>query len=216
MIYRLLGKRVLDLALAFPALVVFSPLLLSVALLIRLRLGPPVLFRQQRPGREGQPFMMYKFRTMTNTCDREGRLLPDAERLTKLGRFLRGTSLDELPELLNVLKGEMSLVGPRPLLGQYLERYTLRQARRHEVRPGITGWAQINGRQTVYFSKRLELDVWYIDHLTLGLDLKILFLTIPRALTARGVIPGQDVADVDDLGLSTASPEESAHEVSES
>jgi lipopolysaccharide/colanic/teichoic acid biosynthesis glycosyltransferase len=148
-------------------------MLAGAALLVRLKLGPPVLFRQERPGLNGRPFTIYKFRTMTDEHDAEGHLLPDARRLTKFGRCLRSTSLDELPELFNVLKGEMSLVGPRPLLMHYLERYTPEQARRHEVRPGITGWAQINGRQTIYFSKRLELDVWYVDHVRLGLDLKI-------------------------------------------
>jgi sugar transferase EpsL len=204
--YRCFGKRVLDLALVIPACLILSPALLLVAALIGLRLGAPVLFRQRRPGLEGHPFTLYKFRTMRDTRDGEGRLLPDAERLTALGRFLRLASLDELPELFNVVRGDMSLVGPRPLLVEYLDRYTPEQARRHRVRPGITGWAQINGRQTIYFSKRLELDVWYVDHLTLGLDLKILLLTIPRALASHGVIPGQDVADVDDLGLS-APPE---------
>jgi sugar transferase EpsL len=200
--YRRFGKRLLDLALVIPACLFLSPVLLLVAALVRLGLGAPVLFRQRRPGLEGRPFTLYKFRTMRDTCDAEGWLLPDAERLTVLGRFLRLASLDELPELFNVVRGEMSLVGPRPLLPEYLDRYTPEQARRHQVRPGITGWAQINGRQTIYFSKRLELDVWYVDHLALGLDLKILLLTIPRALASQGVIPGQDVADVDDLGLS--------------
>jgi len=162
-----------------------------------------VLFRQQRPGLGGRPFAIYKFRTMTDARDQQGQLLPDAERLTPFGRFLRSTSLDELPELWNVLQGDMSLVGPRPLLMQYLSRYTPEQARRHEVRPGITGWAQVNGRQTILFSKRLELDIWYVDHVSLSLDLKIILLTIPRAIASHGVVLGQEVTEVDDLGLSS-------------
>jgi len=161
-----------------------------------------VLFRQQRPGLHGQPFTPYKFRTMTDARDAQGNLLPDAERLTPLGRFLRSTSLDELPELVNVLKGEMSLVGPRPLLMAYLDRYTPEQNRRHEVRPGITGWSQINGRQGIPFSKRLELDCWYVDHQSFLLDLRILLLTIPQVFRAQGVILGQKVEEVDDLNLS--------------
>lgn len=211
-LYRHTGKRLFDTLVAAVALGLLWPLLIVLAVLVSARLGTPVFFRQQRPGLHGRPFTIYKFRTMTDARDAKGQLLSDAERLTKLGRFLRRTSLDELPELINVIKGEMSLVGPRPLLMQYLERYTLEQARRHEVRPGITGWAQINGRQTIYFSKRLELDVWYVDHVGFGLDLKILLLTIPRALTTRGVIPGQDVADVDDLGLSAPLPADSTNE----
>ncbi len=211
--YRRFSKRTLDLILALPALVILSPVLLVVAVFVRHQLGTPVLFRQWRPGWHGQPFILYKFRTMSDARDVGGHLLPDAERLTKFGRFLRSTSLDELPELFNVVKGDMSLVGPRPLLMQYLDRYTPEQARRHDVRPGLTGWAQINGRQTIYFGKRLELDVWYVDRVSLGLDLKILLLTVPRALTARGVIPGQDVADVDDLGLSAPLPTEPAKKV---
>lgn len=200
--YRAWGKRILDVLISLPALVILSPLMGGIALLVRWRMGAPVLFRQRRPGLNGKPFTLYKFRSMTDARDAEGNLLPDAERLTALGRFLRKTSLDELPELFNVIKGEMSLVGPRPLLMAYLDRYTPEQFRRHEVRPGITGWAQINGRQTIPFSRRLALDVWYVDHLSLGLDLKILALTIPRALQSRGVVLGQDVAEVDDLGLS--------------
>ena len=207
------GKRLLDLVITLPALVVLSPVLLVLAFLVRVKLGTPILFRQTRPGWHGKPFTIYKFRTMTNTRAADGQLLSDAERLTKLGRFLRSTSLDELPELINVLRGEMSLVGPRPLLMQYLDRYTPEQARRHAVRPGITGWAQINGRQTIFFSQRLALDVWYVNHVTLGLDLKILLLTIPRTLASRGVIPGQDVADVDDLGLSAPPAQDVTQEV---
>ena len=204
--YARYGKRVLDLAITCLALIVLSPLLALTALLVRWQLGAPVLIRQQRPGWHGQPFMLYKFRTMTDVCDAQGNLLPDADRLTSFGRFLRSTSLDELPELFNVLKGDMSLVGPRPLLMEYLERYTPEQMRRHDVKPGITGWAQINGRQSILFSKRLELDVWYVEHLSLFLDFKTLLMTLPRAIRSSGVILGQDVAEVDDLGLSWAHP----------
>jgi sugar transferase EpsL len=200
--YRRYAKRIVDLAMSISALVLLSPVLLATACAVRIWLGSPVLFRQQRPGLHGRPFVLYKFRTMTDARDTCGSLLPDKDRLTKLGRFLRATSLDELPELINVLRGEMSIVGPRPLLIQYLDRYTPEQARRHQVRPGITGWAQINGRQSILFSKRLELDVWYVDHVSASLDSRIILLTIPRAMQSSGVILGQDVADVDDLGLS--------------
>lgn len=183
-----------------------------VAVLVRINLGSPVLFRQTRPGFRGNLFMMYKFRTMNDKRDSDGRLLPDTERLTPFGRFLRSTSLDELPELFNVLRGEMSLVGPRPLLREYLDRYTPEQARRHEVRPGITGWAQVNGRQNIKFSKRLEYDVWYVDHQSFVLDLKILLLTILRVMQREGVKSGQDVQEVDDLGLAAAPSPKTAAE----
>jgi sugar transferase EpsL len=193
--YRRWGKRLFDLVLTLLAFVILSPLLLSLVLLVRVKLGTPVLFRQQRPGRHGQPFTIYKFRTMTEARDANGQLLPDAERLTKFGRFLRSTSLDELPELLNVLQGEMSIVGPRPLLMQYLERYTVEQARRHEVRPGITGWAQINGRNAITWEQKFELDVWYVDHVSLRLDVKIIALTVWKTLKREGISqPGQATA----------------------
>jgi sugar transferase EpsL len=193
--YRRHGKRVLDLVLVFPALILLSPMMLLVVLLIRIRLGKPILFRQQRPGRHGKPFTMCKFRTMTNARDALGNLLLDADRLTSLGRFLRRTSLDELPELFNVLKGHMSLVGPRPLLMQYLDRYTPEQMRRHEVRPGITGWAQVNGRNALTWEQKFALDVWYVDHWSLCLDLKIIALTAWKVLTREGISqPGQATA----------------------
>jgi len=203
MLYLHGGKRVLDLVTAVTLLAILSPILVLVAVAVRGRLGSPVLFRQLRPGLNGKSFVLFKFRTMTDARNSRGELLPDADRLTPLGRFLRRTSLDELPEIWNVIKGDMSLVGPRPLLTSYLERYTPEQARRHAVRPGITGWAQVNGRQTALFSRRLELDVWYVDHLSFWLDLKILVLTIPSTLFSRGVVLGQDVSEVDDVGLST-------------
>ena len=185
--YRRYGKRALDVALCLPALIVLAPVLGLVALLVRLRLGAPVLFRQRRPGLHGQPFTLFKFRTMTDGRDAAGNLLPDAERLPRFGRILRSTSLDELPALLNVLRGELSLVGPRPLLMQYLERYTPEQARRHEVLPGITGWAQVNGRNALSWERKFELDVWYVDHLSLWLDLKIIALTVVKILRREGI-----------------------------
>lgn len=189
-------KRLLDLALAVPAFLLLSPLMLAIALAVRLRLGPGVLFRQQRPGRNGRPFTILKFRTMRAATDAAGRPLPDAERLTRLGRFLRQASLDELPELLNVIRGNMSLVGPRPLLVQYLDRYTQRQARRHEVRPGITGWAQVHGRNDISWEEKFELDVWYVDNRSLRLDLKILLLTVWKVLRREGISqPGQATAE---------------------
>lgn len=158
-----------------------------IAVAIRFFLGSPVLFAQVRPGLHGKPFKMFKFRTMTNRKDALGKLLPDEERMTKFGLFLRRTSLDELPEIFNVLRGEMSFVGPRPLLMQYLKHYTSKQARRHEVLPGITGWAQVNGRNTLNWDQRFELDVWYVDHHNLLVDLKILFLTVWKVLKREGV-----------------------------
>ena len=180
-------KRLLDLVIAATSLLLLAPLLLLLALLIRLRLGTPVLFRQQRPGRHARPFMLLKFRTMTDARDAAGNPLPDAQRLTPFGRWLRATSLDELPELLNVVRGEMSLVGPRPLLMEYLPLYSAEQARRHLVRPGITGWAQINGRNALSWDARFKLDVWYVDHHNLWLDLKILWLTVWQVLRRKNI-----------------------------
>lgn len=177
----------LDLALAVPALSLALPILGIVALLARLMLGGPFLFRQARPGRHGTPFTIHKFRTMTDERDAQGNLLPDRERLTRFGRFLRSSSLDELPELLNVLKGDMSLVGPRPLLMQYLDRYTPEQARRHEVRPGITGWAQVNGRNAVTWEEKFKLDVWYVENMSFWLDLKILGMTVLKVFSREGI-----------------------------
>ncbi len=182
-----LAKRLLDITISLIALLVFAPLLLLIALLVRLQMGAPVLFRQTRPGLGGKPFKMFKFRTMRDAYDAQGNLLPDAERITSLGQFLRRTSLDELPEFINVLKGEMSLVGPRPLLMQYLERYTPEQARRHEVEPGITGWAQINGRNAISWEQRFTLDVWYVDHWSFWLDIKILALSLLKVLKREGI-----------------------------
>ena len=182
-----LSKRLFDLLVSAIGLVVLSPLLLIVALLVVAFHGRPLLFRQVRPGYRGKPFAIYKFRTMTNRIGPDDRLLPDAERLTDLGRFLRSTSLDDLPQLWNILRGEMSLVGPRPLLLQYLERYTPEQMRRHDVLPGVTGWAQVNGRNCLNWEEKFRLDVWYVDHWSFGLDLKILFLTVWKVIKREGI-----------------------------
>jgi sugar transferase EpsL len=182
-----LSKRLFDLLITSLGLVILSPLLLALALSVWLVHGSPVLFRQKRPGYHSQPFMNLKFRTMTDECDARGNLLPDAERLTRLGRFLRSTSLDELPEMLNVLRGEMSWVGPRPLLMQYLERYSPEQRRRHDVLPGITGWAQVNGRNALTWEEKFRLDVWYVDHWSLGLDVKILLQTFWKVVRREGI-----------------------------
>jgi sugar transferase EpsL len=183
----LVVKRAFDLAFALLVLIVLSPLIAFVAVLVRCELGPPVLFCQERPGLHGRPFMLLKFRTMTDARDAQGNLLPDADRLTPFGRFLRSTSIDELPELFNVIKGDMSLVGPRPLLMRYLDRYTPEQMRRHEVKPGMTGWAQVNGRNAISWERRLALDVWYVDHWSLWLDFKIVVLTLWKTLTREGI-----------------------------
>lgn len=179
--------RVFDVAVAAIALVLLSPIILVLALLVRFKLGSPVLFRQIRPGLGGKPFAMIKFRTMTDERGSDGQLLSDAERLTPFGRFLRASSLDELPELWNVLNGDMSLVGPRPLLMEYLPLYTPEQARRHEVRPGITGWAQVNGRNAISWEEKFALDVWYVDNRTFWLDIKILWLTVKKVLVRDGI-----------------------------
>jgi len=185
-------KRLADLAAAAAGLVLAAPVMAVVALAVRCRLGPPVLFSQIRPGRGGKGFTLVKFRTMRNAAGPDGQPLPDAERLTALGRLLRKTSLDELPQLFNVLAGHMSLIGPRPLLVEYLPLYTPAQARRHELRPGITGWAQVNGRNDTIWPRRLELDVFYVDHLSLALDLKILLMTALKVLRREGVSPADN------------------------
>ena len=182
-----MAKRLLDVCLAGIAVVAASPILAIVAHAIGVTMGRPILFRQRRPGLHGKPCKMLKFRTMTSATGADGALLPDAERLTRLGRFLRSTSLDELPELFNVLRGDMSLVGPRPLRMKYLDRYTPEQMRRHEVKPGITGWAQINGRNAISWEEKFRLDVWYVDNRSLWLDLWILVRTIAQVLSRRGI-----------------------------
>lgn len=193
--FRALIKHFFDLLLSLPLLVLLSPVMGVLAVLVRAKLGKPVLFNQVRPGLRGRLFKLHKFRTMRDAYDDKGKPLPDEQRLTPFGRFLRASSLDELPELVNVLKGEMSLVGPRPLLTAYLDRYTPEQARRHEALPGITGWAQVNGRNALTWEDKFRLDVWYVDHQSLWLDLKILFLTIWKALKREGInAPGSATA----------------------
>jgi lipopolysaccharide/colanic/teichoic acid biosynthesis glycosyltransferase len=186
-------KRFADVVGSAVGLIVLAPLLAGIALVVRITMGSPVLFRQVRPGYRGKLFRMYKFRTMRDATGPDGRPAPDAERLTRLGRALRSTSLDELPELWNVLKGDMSLVGPRPLLPEYLPLYTPEQARRHDVRPGVTGWAQINGRNAISWEQKLALDVWYVDHQSLWLDLRILLLTLKKVLVREGINQGEGV-----------------------
>lgn len=186
-------KRILDFFVALNLLVLLSGPLLVLAALVRIKLGSPVLFRQWRPGLGGKPFLMLKFRTMTDARGPQGELLPDVKRLTGFGRFLRASSLDELPELFNVIKGEMSLVGPRPLLVEYLELYTKAQARRHEVRPGITGWAQVNGRNELNWEEKFALDVWYVDNHSIWLDVKILWLTVKKVLVREGISASGEV-----------------------
>lgn len=180
-------KRCFDVLVAVVALLILALPLLALALLVRIKLGKPVLFAQIRPGMHGKPFRMVKFRTMTDARGPDGALLPDAERLPSFGRFLRATSLDELPELWNVLKGDMSLVGPRPLLMEYLPLYSKKQARRHDVRPGVTGWAQINGRNALSWEEKFELDVWYVAHQSFALDIKILWRTARKVLVREGI-----------------------------
>jgi lipopolysaccharide/colanic/teichoic acid biosynthesis glycosyltransferase len=180
-------KRLFDACAALVLLSLLAVPLLVLVLLIRLRLGSPVFFRQMRPGLQGKPFEMVKFRTMTDASDSHGLLLPDGQRMTPLGRWLRATSLDELPELWNVLRGDMSLVGPRPLLMEYLPLYSSEQARRHEVLPGVTGWAQVNGRNAIDWEQRFALDVWYVDHRSFWLDLRILWLTVRKVLQREGI-----------------------------
>lgn len=181
------SKRALDIVVTIVALIALSPFMVIIVLLVALFLGWPVLFIQERPGFRGCTFKLYKFRTMSKERDGNGKLLSDGDRLTHFGRFLRVTSLDELPELVNVLKGDMSLVGPRPLLVQYLERYTREQARRHEVKPGITGWAQVNGRNAITWKEKFKLDVWYVDNRSFWLDVKIIFMTVWKIFKREGI-----------------------------
>ena len=180
-------KRLVDIVVSLVALLLLSPVIVLVAVAVAAKLGRPVLFRQVRPGLDGKPFTMLKFRTMTDARGPDGSLLPDADRLTSLGKWLRRTSIDELPELLNVVRGDMSLVGPRPLLVEYLPLYSSEQARRHEVRPGITGWAQVNGRNAVTWDEKFALDVWYVDHRSIRLDLEILAKTVQQVFSGHGV-----------------------------
>ena len=187
-------KRLFDLVLSFIGLLFLSPIIVLLALLVKWKIGSPVLFKQARPGLNEEVFNMYKFRTMTSKCDKDGDLLSDSNRLTKFGKLLRSTSLDELPGLWNVLKGSMSLVGPRPLLVEYLNLYSEWQSRRHEVRPGITGWAQVNGRNTISWDEKFELDVWYVDNQSLWLDIKILWLTVKKVIVRDGISQNNHVS----------------------
>ena len=187
-----INKRIFDLIAVLLGLIFLSPFILLTALCVAIFLGTPILFRQQRPGYKGKPFYIYKFRTMTDASDSDGNLLPDSERLTSLGRFLRAFSLDELPELYNILCGEMSIVGPRPLLMEYLARYSPQQMRRHDAYPGLTGWAQVNGRNAITWPDKFALDVWYVDNWSFWLDIKIILLTLWKVIKREGISqPGQ-------------------------
>ena len=181
------SKRLFDIFFSLTSIILFSPILLLIAILVRMLIGSPVFFTQQRPGYKGTPFFIYKFRTMTSRLDSSGNLLPDAERLTRLGHFLRAFSLDELPELFNILRGEMSFVGPRPLLMQYLPLYSKEQARRHDVMPGLTGWAQVNGRNAITWPDKFKHDIWYVDHWSFWLDIKIILMTVLKVFNREGI-----------------------------
>jgi sugar transferase EpsL len=185
--YRKFGKRALDIVTSTVSLMILAPVVLFITVIIRFSIGAGVIFCQVRPGLHGKLFSIYKFRTMIDLCDEQGNLLPDEKRLTKVGKVLRRLSLDEIPELWNVLKGDMSIVGPRPLLVQYLDRYKPEQARRHEVKPGMTGWAQVNGRNAITWEEKLKYDVWYVDNWNLLLDIKIIFITILKVLKGEGI-----------------------------
>ncbi|UVI33710.1 sugar transferase [Paenibacillus spongiae] len=185
--FQLLLKRTVDLTVSLPAIALLSPVIALTALAVRIKLGGPVLFKQQRPGKFGVPFHVYKFRTMTDARRPDGELLPDEVRLTAFGKLLRKLSLDELPQLFNVVRGDMSLIGPRPLLMEYLPLYSDEQARRHDLRPGITGWAQVNGRNSVSWEEKFRLDVWYVDHQSFWLDLKIAFMTVFKVMKREGI-----------------------------
>ena len=211
-----LSKRLFDLVITSLGLILLSPLLLLIALLVLVQHGSPVLFRQVRPGYRGEPFTNYKFRTMRDARDAQGNLLPDSERITSLGRFLRSFSLDELPELFNVLRGEMSWVGPRPLLMQYLDRYTPEQARRHQVLPGITGWAQVNGRNALTWEEKFRYDVWYVDNWSFWLDVKILLMTFMKVITREGISqPGHATMEEFMGSQPSLKPEEHDHRTTE-
>jgi len=206
--YQRIGKRVLDVTLSATGLLILSPVLCVTAVAVRLRLGKPIIFRHLRPGKHGEHFELYKFRTMTDERDANGELLPDAVRITKLGAWLRKTSLDEVPELLNVLKGDMSIVGPRPLLTRYLPFYTQEETKRFNVSPGLTGWAQVHGRNTVSWNERLAYDIWYTENISLALDLKIILITILLVLKRQGisVVPNASMKSLDEERAAIAEP----------
>ena len=180
-------KRLLDFTLSFLALIILSPVLLVTALLVRIKLGSPIIFHQERPGKSEKIFRLYKFRSMTDECDENGNLLPDDQRLTRFGQILRSTSLDELPELWNILRGDMSIVGPRPLLVKYLPLYNEEQRHRHDVRPGLTGWAQANGRNAISWEEKFKLDVWYVQHVSFWVDVKVIFMTVKKVFCRDGI-----------------------------
>ena len=203
----MLMKKVVDIAVSVSVLIVLSPVLIALTLLVFIIHGWPIVFVQERPGLQGKPFLMYKFRSMTNATDTSGALLPPEERITRFGKFIRATSLDELPEFYNVLRGEMSLVGPRPLRMEYLERYTPGQMRRHEVRPGITGWAQIHGRNDISWEDKFRLDVWYVDNWSLMLDFRILLSTVGLVLSRKGIAPDGAVIMTEFMGSDEGAPE---------
>jgi lipopolysaccharide/colanic/teichoic acid biosynthesis glycosyltransferase len=209
-VYRKFGKRFFDLVLVIPGLILISPMLILVAIVAKFKIGSPVLFQQERPGIHGKIFRMIKFRSMRNDRDANGELLPDEVRLVPFGKLLRATSLDEFPELWNVIKGEMSLVGPRPLLAKYLDRYNPTQARRHEVRPGITGWAQINGRNAITWEEKFDYDVWYVDNLSFFLDVKILALTVLKVFKRSGTSAEGHATMPEFLGTPTTNKQEGA------
>lgn len=202
--YKNFFKRIIDFTIVFIALLIIWPILLVITIWLHFaNKGAGAFFTQERPGKDGKIFKVIKFKSMTDECDEKGNLLPDAQRLTKVGRFVRSTSIDELPQLINVLKGDMALIGPRPLLVQYLPLYSKEQARRHEVRPGITGWAQVNGRNLCKLSKKFEYDVWYVEHCTLMTDIKILWITLLNVIKRSDIGEGAgNMEDVDDLGFS--------------
>ncbi len=197
--YKKYIKRLLDIICSSVALIVFCWLYAIVAALVRINLGSPVLFVQERPGKDEKIFKLYKFRSMTDESDENGELLPDEERLTKFGSFLRSTSMDELPEVFNILKGDMSVVGPRPLLVRYLPRYNQEQHRRHEVRPGLSGWAQVNGRNAITWEEKFKLDIWYVDHVSFPLDVKIIFMTVVKAFVRREGINSENSATMEEF-----------------
>ncbi len=203
--YRNYIKRLLDIFCSLVAIIVLCWLFAILAILVRLRLGSPVLFKQGRPGKDEKIFTLYKFRTMTDERDEKGNLLPDEVRLTKFGKRLRNSSLDELPELVNILKGDMSVIGPRPLLVQYLPRYTQEQHRRHEVRPGLSGWAQVNGRNAISWEEKFEYDIWYVDHVSFGLDVKIILMTLRKAFVKREGISSETSATMEEF-MGTPNP----------
>lgn len=200
-------KRLLDLGLSLLGLVVLSPVLLMTWILVRVKLGSPAIYTQERPGKNGKIFTLYKFRTMTDSVDENGNIKPDEERMTVFGRKLRSTSLDELPELWNIFRGDMSLVGPRPLLVRYLDRYTAEQARRHDVRPGLTGWAQVNGRNAISWEQRFEMDVWYVDNWSLLLDLKIIVKTFATVFKREGISKAGEATMTEFMGSREVSTE---------